>query len=134
MAKDKVDQLKTKIVEALRTSNLKAIITLAKELTELGKENVSEEAHSQIIDEYQSIITPLLHQAAQENNLETVRCLLQSNINLNVQDEQGRTALYWAKYNKATNVENYLLGYQDGYEAGQHSIDRSLPSLYSDEG
>ena len=112
-----MDQLKTEIEVSFSRSDTKSIIKLTNELLQYVKENESEELYAQVIREYKSVAASLLHQAVRQNNLDIVRSLLSSNINPNVQDDQGHTALNVAQYNKATTVENYLLGYIDGYEA-----------------
>lgn len=86
-------------------------------------------------NDYNNVTTTLLHCAAKDNNLETVKYLLKYNIAPNIPDAGNWTALNWARNDRATEVVNYLIGYQVGLagldkSAGLKECDASHMDIY----
>ncbi len=61
-----------------------------------------------------------IHRAAYNSNVEMLNLLIKHGANLEQKDEQGRTSLYFAAWNKADDIIKILLnndvGYEDVYE------------------
>jgi len=68
---------------------------------------------------------PPLHDAAMRGNLDTVKELIKSGVEVDSRNSEGATALHWAAFKGQTDVARYLLA--KGADVNAHTRKGSTP-------